>query len=307
MKNFKLIALATVFGFAACGGAFAQSVVVHERPADIFRPADQTGIQAFQSPNDQGSARAGDLLIERPADVFQPAGQGSQKVQKVAPTGLPAIQALQTPNDQGSARGSIVVHERPADVLTRDDPFFQPSGAGGANTLLPISNGGNQQANGAGGGMGKVQMQDTYFVDRSRADGAAKTSLGSLTGLGSTTNLFLNSRGGDQGNGLLLPAIRPNRTANTGAVGTPDTKLVGTPDTKVPTFSSIAQGAGGSATVGTGAALHLKPLAGGTHAAAGAGTPHVKVFSGSTATSVRAGQVAPVAAKGLSVTPTLRK
>lgn len=116
--------------------------------------------------------------------------------------------------------------------------------------------------------------------------------LDSLNGLGSTNNLFANSKGGDQGNGLLLPAVRGaggTQQANGAGGGAGKVQMQDfhfSPNTGADSPAS-AHGAGG----GAGKTLDSKAINFTNNANAAGGGPHVS----------------PGTAKGLNFTNTAKK
>lgn len=158
-----------------------------------------------------------------------------------------------------------------------------------------------------------------------------KAKLGSLNGLGSTNQLFVNSRGGDQ-DPMLLPAVQKVREAaarsQAGAHGgggggagkvqmqdfhfVPLASVPDAPERGALNFANVAHGAGSGG--GAGKSLDARGLnftnQGGNavqnQQTAGAG-PHVKVFSGNGTTGASGPQVSPGAAKGLNFATTVRK
>lgn len=140
----------------------------------------------------------------------------------------------------------------------------------------------------------------------------ALTSLGSLNALGSVNNLFLNSRGGDQGTALLLPAVQAAREAarrsgndNPGCtVGCQNNLNAGKPPgggttpmesmslnyTKMQ-LNNLGPGGGAAApkTSPTPQIVTVAPAAGGGTGTSG---PHVKVFDGGRLDAKPAGGVA---------------
>jgi hypothetical protein len=139
-------------------------------------------------------------------------------------------------------------------------------------------------------------VQGVYgdLLGRKAGDGVQKVgpgtlTLGSLNGLRGTGDLFANSKGGDQGNGLLLPAVRGG--------------------------SQQAHGTGGGGGAGkvqmqdihfSGKQAGPKTLDVITGAGSG-GPPHVKVFDGAGPTAGGGPHVAPGAVKGLNLSNTAKK
>ncbi len=188
-----------------------------------------------------------------------------------------------------SAQG-IVVHERPSDSLVPTDLSAQK-----VQKVTPTDQPGRLEAKGFSWGLKVGEQQGVGTPDTMPTDQKVQkvNTLSSLNTLRTTDSLFANSKGGDQGNGLLLPAVRAtglaNQQANAGA-SVPDA-----PERGALNFANGAHGAGGGG--GAGKSLNFSRVD------AGVGNPgtaqgSINFANNANNASKAAGAVTPGVAKG---------
>jgi hypothetical protein len=185
MKKIKALTLAGLIGLiAAATGSVNEAAA---QAAVDYKPGADRAIIAIQ-PGDQGAER-GLIIVVKPGEL------------------LPAV----VPTDQRQG----LVQQAYGDALGRKAGDLENTGLIGL--LRPAEKGsitdGTVPTDQRGG-----YVQGVYgnLLGRQAGEGEQKVqkagpgtlTLGSLNGLRSTSDLFANSRGGDQGNGLLLPAVQ---------------------------------------------------------------------------------------------------